>query len=243
AETGMLERFEHGYPEVSGIEHVGIQKQKDGKNFICVPVIGGVLSGEKLREIANIADEFEGEIRLTPYQNFILPHVPNGELDTVLKWLKEIGLPVEGARMRWDIVGCPSNFCGKSVDPHPKEVAKRIVEHLENCFGEKLTNLKLLVHLSGCLHDCGLHRVAHIGLLGVKAVGDDGVRELYNLSLGGDLGAKSSLSQPVKNMLTPEQAVTAVEKLVRACLKEGFDDFGEFCRAHKLEELKSIASK
>jgi hypothetical protein len=36
---------------------------------------------------------------------------------------------------------------------------------------------------------------------------------------------------------------TMVEKLVATCLQEGFKDFVDFYRAHKLEELKSIAAK
>jgi len=239
-----LERFEHGCPEVSGEEHAGVREQKDGKNFICVPVIGGVLSSKKLRGIADIADELgKGEIRVTPYQNFILPHVARDKLDAALKRLKEIGLPVKGAPIRWVIVGCASDFCGKSVEPHPKQVAKRIVEHLEGRFGEKLNDLKLLVHMSGCMHDCGLHHIGHIGLLGVMAAGGDGVIQAYNLSIGGELGAKSSLGQPIERMLTPDQVVVRVENLVAACLREGFKDFGEFCRAHPVDAIKLIASK
>ncbi|MFQ6129509.1 MAG: nitrite/sulfite reductase [Candidatus Hadarchaeaceae archaeon] len=239
-----LERFEHGYPEVSGEEHTGIQEQKDGKKFICVPVVGGVLSSERLRGIADISDKFgEGKIRVTPYHNFILPHVQRDKLGAVLKRLGEIGLPVEGSPLRWTIVACASDFCGKSVEPHPKQVAKQIVEHLESRFGEKLNDLKLLVHLSGCMHDCGLHHIGHIGMLGVKAMGGDGVKQAYNLAVGGELGVKSSLSQPLERMLTPDQVIKMVENLVGGCLKEGFKDFGEFCRVHPLDAIKSIANE
>jgi len=239
-----LERFEHGYPEVSGEEHAGVQEQKDDKNFICVPVDGGVLSSKRLRSIADISDEFgEGKIRVTPYHNFILPHVQRDKLGAALKQLGEIGLPVEGSLLRWTIVACASDFCGKSVEPHAKQMTRRILERLESRFGEKLGDLKLLIHLSGCMHDCGLHHIAHIGILGVKATGGDGVKQANNLAVGGELGTKSSLSQTLKRMLTPDQVVVMVENLVAACLKEGFKDFGEFCRAHPLDAIKSIASE
>lgn len=239
-----LERLEHGYPIVSGEEHIGVQEQSDKNYFTCVPVYGGVLSDDKLRRIADIADDFgRGEIRTTPYQNFVLPHVPGEKLDSALKRLIEVGLPAEGPPLRWTTVGCASDFCGKSVEPHPKEMAKQIVEHLEKRFGDKLKDLKLLMHLSGCMHDCGLHHIGHIGILGVKAAVGGSLQELYNFSVGGELGVNSSFAKPIERMVTPDKVVAMVEKLVAACLKEGFKDFGEFCRAHKLEELKSIAGK
>lgn len=237
-----LERFEHGYPEVSGEEHIGVQEQKDGKFFITVPLIGGVLSSERMREIADIADELgSSEIRNTPYQNFTIIDISRDNLDEILQRLEKIGLPVEGSSLRWTIVGCAADFCGKSVEPHPKQMAKEIVEHLENRFGAALNDLKLLIHISGCPHDCGTCGIGHIGLLGVQVKGD-GVDERYNLSVSGGLGDKASLSQLIERMVEPERVKAMIEKLVAACLKDGFKDFGEFCRAHKLEELKSIAS-
>jgi len=238
-----LDRLEHGYPEVSGEEHVGIHEQKDGKSYICVPVIGGVLSSEKFRAIADIADEFaKGEIRITPYQNFILPHVGGDGLNAVLRRLSEIGLPAEGTVLRHLIVGCAADFCGKSMEPHPKQLAGRMVRHLESRFGDDIKDLRLLIHLSGCVNDCGLHQIGHIGLLGIKSIIGGEVKQTYNLCIGGGLGNDSSFSQVIERMLTPEQVIAAVENLVRKCLKEGFRDFGQFLRAHNLESLKRIAS-
>jgi len=51
-----------------------------------------------------------------------------------------------------------------------------------------------------------------------------------------------SLGQSIGKMLATDQVVTITEKLVAACLNEGFNDIGKFCDTHKLEELKSIAS-
>ncbi len=238
-----LERFEHGYPDVSGEEHFGVQEQPDGKNFISVPVIGGVLSSEKLRGLADASENFgDGEIRLTPYQNFILPDVPAEKLDAALKRLRVMGLPVEGAPLRWSVVGCAADFCGKSVEPHPKQIARKIVDRLESRFGDKLKDLKVIIHISGCMHDCGLHKIGQIGILGIKAAEGEKMKQLYNFSVGGALGAKNSFSQQLEQTVAPEMVVGMVENLVGACIREGFKDFGEFCRAHPLDALKSIAN-
>ncbi|MEW6222906.1 MAG: nitrite/sulfite reductase [Candidatus Hadarchaeota archaeon] len=239
-----LERFEHGSPSVSGEEHIGIQEQQDGNYFVAVPVIGGVLSSGKLRGIASASEKFgKGEIRLTPYQNFVLPHVQKEKIGAALEWLVKVGLPVGGSPLRWTTVACASDFCGKSVEPHPKQVAGRLVDRLEKRFGDKLGNLELLVHFSGCLHDCGLHRIGQIGVIGVKAASAGEIKQLYTLSVGGALGTKSAFAQPIRENLSPDQVILAVEKLVAACVDEGFDDFGEFCRSRPLEALKSIAAE
>lgn len=237
-----LGRFEHGYPETSGEEHVGTGEQKDGDRFVCVPVIGGVLSAEKLRRVAEVSEKFgREEIRVTPYQNFVLPHVKKEKIETLTKRLEELGLPLGGSPLRWMIVGCASDFCGKSVEPHSKQVAARLAEHMENHFGEQLRDLKITINISGCMHDCGLHRIGQIGIIGVKTAAGESMKELYNFSVGGGLGARSSFAQLLERTVTPDQVVTMVENLVAACLKEGFKNFGDFCKAHPLDALKSIA--
>lgn len=237
-----FERYGLG-PRVSGEEHLGVQEQKDGRYFINIPLIGGTLSSELMRILADIADEFgSGELRTTPFQNLILINIRKEDVPKVLNKLDGAGIPVKGTPLRWTAIGCAADFCGKSAEPSPKQMARETVDRLESRFGAALNDLKLKLHISGCPHDCGLRAIGNIGLLGVQ-MKKDGARELYNLYLGGGLGADASLSELVERMLEPEQVKSMIEKLVAACLKEGFKDFKEFCRAHKLEELKSIASR
>jgi ferredoxin-nitrite reductase len=146
---------------------------------------------------------------------------------------------VKGAPLRWTAIGCAADFCGKSVEPHPKQMVKEVVDRLESHFGVSLNDLKLKLLATGCPNDCGLCAIGDIGLLGAQ-IKKNGAKEFYNLYLGGGLGENASLSKPVEKMVEPERVKTMIEKLVAACLREGFKDFGEFCRAHKLEELKLI---
>ncbi len=237
-----LERYEFG-PKMSGEEHQGVQEQKHGGYFINIPLIGGILSSEPMRKVADIADKFgSGELRLTTFQNLILLNIRKGKVEEALKRLEDAGLPVKGVPLRWTAIGCAADFCGKSAEPHPKQMAREMVDHLESRFGDALNDLKLKLCITGCPNDCGLCAIGNIGLLGVQ-VKKDGAKEFYNLYLGGGLGANASLSGPVGKMVEPGRVKMMVEKLVAACLKEGFKDFGEFCRAHKPEELKSLASK
>ncbi len=237
-----LERYELK-PKISGEEHIGVQRQKDDHYFINIPLIGGILSSELIRKVANIASKFgSSELRLTPFQNLILINIHKKKVDEALKQLEGTGLPVKGTPLRWTTIGCAADFCGKSIEPYPKQMAKEIVDYLENRFGVTLNDLKLKLLVTGCPNDCGLRAIGNIGLLGVQVKKNES-KEFYNIYLGGTLGANASLSELVEKMLKPEQVKTMIEKLVVGCLKEGFKDFGEFCRAHKLEELKLIATE
>ena len=237
-----LDRYESEGPRISGEEHTGVQKQKQGFYFINIPLIGGVLSSEKMRNIADFVDDFgSGELRLTPYQNLILINILEDRVDETLARLNGIGLPVEAPLLRWTSVGCAADFCvrGMTTEPYSKQMLKEIINHLENRFGRLLNDLKLNINIAGCPNGCGLYLIGDIGLLGVE-IKRDHVKKSYNLYLGGGLGARASLGELVVKMVEPDRVKTMIEKLVAACMENGFNDLGEFCRSRTPEELKLL---
>ncbi len=227
-------------PRISGEEHSGIQEQKDGNYFITIPLIGGILSSERMRRVSDIVDEFgSGEVRNTTFQNMILVNIPQDGLEDALKQLGDIDLPVRGPPLRWTAIGCAADFCGKAAEPYPKQMARGIVEHLERRFGTALDDLKLRLYVSGCSNDCCLRTTGDIGLMGIPVSASE-ARELYHIYLGGRLGEKAQLSKLVAKKVDPEHVRDVIERLVDYCLKEGFADFAEFCASHSAEELGSM---
>ncbi len=58
--------------------HLGVHAQKqEGLSFIGVPVNLGLVSGDQMIGIAELAERYGGDIRLTRQQNFIVTGVPN----------------------------------------------------------------------------------------------------------------------------------------------------------------------
>lgn len=230
-------------PRISGEEHAGTQEQKDGNYFVNVPLVGGILTSGQLTEIADIADKLgSGEIRTTSWQNFLLINIPESKLDIAKQRLKAAGMPLKGSLLRWTAVGCAADFCGKSTEPHPKQMVNNIIEHLENRFGDAIDNLKLKLCVTGCSHDCGLRMIGNIGLLGVQTKKEGG-GELYSIYLCGRLGENASLATMAVKALEPALVIEAIEKLVEACIKEGYGDFAEYCLSRPLEELIEIAKR
>ena len=150
-------------------EHVGVQSQKqEGYSYINIPIIGGILSVEKMRLIAKVAEEFgNGDLRLTPFQNIILTNIHMENVNTVLKNLKEIGYSPGNTCLKWTTVSCAGNFCGKTID-HPKHRAMEAVDYLEKRLGDSLKEENLRVSFSGCPNGCARHLIADIGLQGMS---------------------------------------------------------------------------
>jgi sulfite reductase (ferredoxin) len=70
-------------------DHVGVRPQKQaGLYSVGATVLNGRMSGEQLLAIADLTEKYAGaEFRTTVMQNFILPHVPQANLEAVLSGL------------------------------------------------------------------------------------------------------------------------------------------------------------
>lgn len=234
-----LEDYEPTSPLKGPGEHIGVQKQRqEGYCYINVPIMNGVLSAEKIKRIAELSDTFgSGEIRLTPWQNLILVNIPQADTRAVLKGLEEIGLPLNVSPIRWTTVGCASNFCGPTQEPHAKTTAKMIIEHLEAKLGETLGASELTLGVSGCCNGCGEHLLSDIGLVGVKIRRDGEIKQAYDLYVG---GSNSSLGKLVKSKLTVEEAESLIQRLVSKYVDSDFRSFKDFYASHSEKELSLL---
>src|SRR5260221_667599 len=85
-----LERFETPKITAQPSAHIGVHAQKqDGLSYIGVPVQLGLTSGDQLIAVAELAESFGGDIRLTRQQNLIVTGV--SDVDATLVQLDELG--------------------------------------------------------------------------------------------------------------------------------------------------------
>ncbi|MDE3068935.1 MAG: precorrin-3B synthase, partial [Verrucomicrobiota bacterium] len=82
--------------------HLGVYSQKQkGLNYVGVAVPVGQITPKQMIRVAEIADLYgSGEIRLTVWQNFIIPNVPNAYVETVKKALRKIGFDTRQSLVR-----------------------------------------------------------------------------------------------------------------------------------------------
>lgn len=237
-----LERHEYSGPKISGREHVGIQEQENGKYFVNIPLIGGGISSEALREISKVSEKYgTGDIRTTPYQNLILLNISPDELETSLETLKDAGLSVKGSRTRWESVACAADFCANSSQYRPKRALRSIIDYLEENIGDELSDFKVNIGISGCPRDCGLLKASDIGMLAVSP-GENGIdSEKYMPHLGGEFGEDARFADRLPDSKSVGELKGSIQNLIEETLDEGYNNIRDLYADRTTQELIEIA--
>ncbi len=225
-------------------DHMGIHPQKqEGLFYVGFPVALGLMTGEQMVRVAEVAQSYGGDIRLTRQQNFILTHIPQSQLSEVIERVAEIGFPLHKGSLWAQSIACTGEpFCNYSVTP-TKSKLEEILTHLEKTFGHAVGDLK--IHLDGCPHACAHHWTGDIGLQGTTGRGSEGAKvEAFDIILRGGLGAKAAVGRPLLRRIPSERVEVHIERLVRAYLerRQGGESFQEFCHRHTDEELVAFAA-
>jgi sulfite reductase beta subunit-like hemoprotein len=223
--------------------HVGIHAQKqEGLSYIGVPVHLGLISGDQMIAIANLAESFGGDVRVTRQQNFIVTGVPNEQVDDVVAQIEEIGFSLKINGIRGGSTACTGEpHCNFSVGETKQRLGK-LIEHLENVFGDDVADLRLT--LDGCPHSCAHHWVGDLGFQGTTLKdGEGGRHSAYDIFVRGSLGPNPEIGKSIFRRIDTEKLDVAVEGLVRGWL-EGRNDgesFTDFQRRLTNDELGELA--
>jgi sulfite reductase (ferredoxin) len=205
-------------------DHVGVRPQKQpGVYSVGATVLNGRLSGEQLLALADLSEKHAGaEIRTTVMQNFILPHVPQANLDVVLMGLAKLGLTVEATNFWRGTVACTgTEFCKLAIT-ETKGFARWLVEEMEGRlpgFDQQLS-----LHVTGCPNSCGQHWIADVGLEGKKIKVDGKLADAWSFALGGALGVHSGVARLVNYRCLSNDVPDALERLFRRYLETRGDE-------------------
>jgi ferredoxin-nitrite reductase len=232
-------------PAFDRMAHIGPHKQKqDGLNWIGVALPLGKVTCEQMRGLAKIAADLgDGEIRLTVWQNLLIPGVSDANIPLAIQAIETIGLSVTASNVRAGLIACTGNAGCKFAASNTKAHATAIGDW---CDGRIDVDTPLNIHLTGCHHSCAQHYISDIGLIGAKVpIGDsDDTVEGYHLFAGGGFGPNADIGQEIYHDLKAEDAPRTVEKLLRAYLAHRIDPsetFLTFARRHDGEALRKLA--
>ncbi len=238
----MEDLIELPLPDREG-EHIGVHEQKTaGLWYAGFPVRLGLISGRQMRELAGIAGEIGGDIRLTRRQNFIVTGIPEARLSEIVDRVGAIGFPLDANGLYASSIGCIGDtHCNYSVvSTKPKLAA--IIERLTSEFGQKVGALKL--NLDGCPHACGQHWTGDIGLQGTTARGPKGEpMEAFDIILRGGLGRDAAIGKPILRRVPAAQVEDYVARLFAGYLAnhQPQESFSRFCMRTPDNDLISLA--
>lgn len=224
-----------------GHSHVGAYAQKQkGLNYIGASVPVGQLTARQLERIADVADSYgTGEVRLTVWQNFIVPNVPDAFVATAAKALKRLGFPTEESPLRNGFVACTGNRYCKFAATDTKGHAITMMEYLDK---HVKLDRPVNIHFTGCAHSCAQHFMGDIGLLGTKVKSESG--EGYHITVGGGFGENRKVGRQVFSGVPFESLCATLEAMLKGYLgsRTGGESFHSFCNRHTVGQLQEMWS-
>ena len=224
-----------------GHSHVGIHPQKqDDLVYVGASVPVGQLTARQLERIADLADSYgSGEIRLTVWQNLILPNVRTAYAATLAKSLKKLGLPCEASPLRNGFVACTGSRYCKFAATDTKGHALAMMDYLDK---RVPLDQPVNVHFTGCPHSCAQHFMGDIGLLGTKVKSESG--EGYHITVGGGFGENRKIGRQIFSGVPFEALGSTLEAMLKAYLAQRLDQesFHAFCNRHSVGQLQELFS-
>ena len=217
--------------------HIGIHAQRQpGLNYIGIAVPVGRLPVKQMRALADAADQFgSGELRLTVWQNLLIPNIPSDRIDEALAVIRAADLDCMAGTVMRGTVACTGNrgcrYSATDTKSHAVELANRLDTQFKI---EQPVNL----HVTGCPHSCAQHYIGDIGLLGTRIGGEEG----YQVVIGGGCDQDKGLARELIPAIPFRELPPVMERLFSGYTerRHGDESFLDFSRRHSIEELKSF---
>jgi sulfite reductase (ferredoxin) len=214
-------------PVTRPIDHVGVQRLKNGLNAVGVAPIAGRVSGTILSKVADLAEVAGSDrIRFTPYQKLVILDVADDKLDALRAGLDALGLPSTPSHWRRNMMACTGiEFCKLSFAETRKR-SQTLVPELEKRLEDINTQLDVpvTVNINGCPNSCARIQIADIGFKGQMVDDGDGPVEGFQVHLGGSLGLDSGFGRKLRqHKVVSSELGDYIERVVRNFVKQRED--------------------
>ena len=206
------------------IDHVGIQKTRNGHNAVGFAPIAGRVSGDILAQVADAAEKAGSDrIRFTPYQKLIILDVADETLEPLIADLDELGLPARPSHWRKNLMACSGiEFCKLSFAKTRKR-SQVLVPELEQRLADINSQLDvpITININGCPNSCARSQIADIGFKGQLVDDGEGNQvEGFQVHLGGSLGFDSAFGRKLRqHKVTSVEMGDYIDRVVRQFVK------------------------
>jgi ferredoxin-nitrite reductase len=224
--------------------HVGAFKQaQNGLNYIGAVITVGRMKPKQMRRLADVAQNYgTGELRLTVWQNLLIPNIPDGYVETVKKNLVKMGFHYGTTTISGGLVACTGNTGCQWASTNTKGQAVLLARHLEK---KVRLDQPINIHLTGCPNSCAQHYMGDIGLLGAKVKQGSDTVEGYHVVMGGGFGDKQAVAREIFKGVPFNELTGLLERVLNTYLskRKSGESFVEFTRRHSVKELQEMFSE
>jgi sulfite reductase (ferredoxin) len=181
-------------------DHLGVQRQSDGRFSVGFALRSGRTNGTQLSRIADLAHEYGGgRVNTTAQQQLVVLDVAEEQVEALVTALEGEGLAVRPSAFRRGTIACTGiEFC-KLALVETKGRASWLVDELERRMPDFDT--PVTINVNGCPNSCARFQVADIGLKGMVMRGNNGEDvDGFQIHLGGQLGADPTLGRKFRGL-------------------------------------------
>jgi ferredoxin-nitrite reductase len=195
-------------------DHVGVFRQKQpGLNYVGLKTAVGRLTGEQLLGLARLSEHYgRGELRFTPLQNVLLPHVPDARLGDLTQEPLLRELPYNPSEVQRGLVACTgTDFCNLAlIDTKTRALA--LAREFEQRVGPARP---ISVRWSGCPASCGNHHTADVGLQGCKVKVNGKIVDGVHVFAGGRGGVDPRAGTRIFEDVPVDALPEVLDRLIR----------------------------
>lgn len=210
------------------LAHIDVHPQSEtGLNYIGIVFPVGRMTSDQARGLSEIARKYgTGQMRLTVWQNLLIPDIKDKDLKTVKAKIRKLGLDYSASNLRAGLVACTGNAGCKFAGADTKKHAMQVAEYLES----KLTlDSPINIHVTGCHHSCAQHYIGDIGLIATKVEIDEDLVEGYDICIGGGWGANQSVGRLLFPGVPADEVGPKLEALLHRYLEHRSSPDEHFC--------------
>lgn len=217
--------------------HMGVHPQRDGRFHVGVLLPVGRMNPEQMRGLAALSQRYgQNDLRLTVWQNLLIPHVAEHDVDAVVAGVEALGLSTSASSFHAGAVACTGKWACKYGSAHTKETLGPLVAYLAERF---TLDTPINIHATGCAHSCAQHYIGDIGLLGAATEAGD---EAFQVFLGGGSDNDQGLARHLVGPVPVADLPAFLENVIATYLRRRDDGerFLDFTRRHSEQTLREM---
>ncbi len=206
-------------PAARHYQHLGVHPQlQSGFFYVGIALPLGRLHSEQLRQLAQLSGQYgSGQLRLTPWQNLLLPNIPQAQRAVVAAAIARLGLPTSAAHPWGAIVACAGHGCQASATDTQAD-AFALAAELERCqqSGAIALPQPLNIHFSGCDKLCAQPEPADLTLIGTRQGDTEGYYPIISTAARGSSIISGTMNhEGIPEIYPSEMIVDAVKNWIK----------------------------